>query len=102
MLKIRRFCDRLIFNMGILIPGKDRLYWDRAQVTTDREVSGPHSDDLVDVMVVSQSQDRAIRLSHRHNLELLVHQLQKIYIDGLVQERRNSSALALSIYTKRV
>ena len=26
MLKIRRSCDRLIFNMGIPIPGKDGLY----------------------------------------------------------------------------
>ena len=26
MLKIRRSCDRLIFNMGIPIPGKDSLY----------------------------------------------------------------------------
>ena len=26
MLKIRRSCDRLIFNMGIPIPGKDDLY----------------------------------------------------------------------------
>ena len=25
MLKIRRSCDRLIFNMGIPIPGKDGL-----------------------------------------------------------------------------
>ena len=28
MLKIRRSCDRLIFNMGIPIPGKDVLYID--------------------------------------------------------------------------
>ena len=26
MLKIRRSCDCLIFNMGIPIPGKDGLY----------------------------------------------------------------------------
>ena len=26
MLNIRRSCDRLIFNMGIPIPGKDGLY----------------------------------------------------------------------------
>ena len=30
MLKIRRSCDRLIFNMGIPIPGKDSLYIEMA------------------------------------------------------------------------
>ena len=31
MLKIRWFRDRHIFNMGIPIPGKTSLYWDRPQ-----------------------------------------------------------------------
>ena len=49
MLKVRRSRDRLVFNMGIPIPGKDGLYietgprsWDRVNIRR-KQMSPIHS-----------------------------------------------------------
>ena len=53
MLKIRRSCDRLIFNMGIPIPEKDDLYRDGAQGNCGKMLSYQYRDPYVKDKTVS-------------------------------------------------
>ena len=104
MLKIRRSHDRLIFNMGIPVPGKMVfvLKWGPVSLPISATTAGFNcmgeeagsAEELVPVII---KHGRYWHIFHIDAWECCPGGLYWGYIDGLMQERRNSIAKALEL-----